>query len=132
MTDCPKIVQGTVRKSSTPGFLLKKSPIDLYTPIPERKIETRWSRKREPFLKGPIPVRVLQDLEGKALKLYLAARHREDLVGSSPVTLANQFLESWGICRSTKSDALRSLEAKGLIAVDRSPGRAVRVTVLRR
>ena len=132
MTDCPKIVQGTVRESSTPGSILKISPLDTYRGIPETKVETRWSRKPEPFLKGPIPVRILRDLDGKALKLYLAARHREDLSGGGPVTLTNQFLESWGISRSTKSDALRILESKGLVEVDRCPGRAVRVTVLGR
>ena len=146
MTDCPKSRQvlsenpaGTVRDSGTPGSILKKSPNKylLQTEnrgreaIPERKVETAWSRKPEPFLKGPIPVGALRILDGQALKVYLAVRHRADLAGGGAVVVTNSYLATWGVPRSTKSDALRTLEEKGLVVVDRSLGRAPRVTVLR-
>ena len=144
MTDCPKSRQvlsenpaGTVRDPSTPGPLLKKSTngylfnTSEVERIPERKVKTLWSRKSEPFLKGPISIGALQILDGQALKLYLAVRHKADLAGGGTVTITNPYLEAWGIPRSTKSDALRVLEDKGLVTIDRRPGRAVRVTVLR-
>ncbi len=133
MTKCPESGQGSVRYQGTPGPFLREYPIDnSIGRIPERRIATRWTRKREPFLKGPITWSIVEQLSGQALKVYLAIRHRADLAAGDTAVLTNDYLQACGVPRSTKSDALRILEDKGLVAVDRRRGRAVRVTVLRR
>ena len=75
---------------------------------------------------------IVQELPGQELKLYLAARHKADLAGGGAVKLTNAYLARFGIPRSTKSDVLRRLEAKGYISVGKGPGRACLVTVLKR
>ena len=48
-----------------------------------------------------------------------------------PVTLPNAFaLDPWGVDRHAKGRALRILERAGLIAVERSTGRAPRIVLL--
>ena len=113
----------------------KKYP---YTPIADEtligvEVKTLWSGKRaskERFLKGPIPLSILQRagcLPGKALAMYLAIRHRCDLQRSSETTVPTGYLESWGISKDTKKRALDALECEGLVAVERQTGRTTRV-----
>jgi hypothetical protein len=74
------------------------------------------------FLRGPIP---LADLEkasvagGKALALFLAVHHQSALRLSRTVKLPGSLLAGFGIGRTRAADALRRLEAVGLVAVER-------------
>lgn len=85
------------------------------------------------FLKGPIPLRDITTasrLGGSALALFLAVHHRCALTRRSTVTLPKQLLQEFGMSRDTKSRALRSLEAAGLILAQRDDGMSTRVTLV--
>ncbi len=89
----------------------------------------------ERFFYGALPhsiLRLVSSLPGKALATYLAIWDRCKLEGRGiPVTLPNAFaLDPWGVDRHAKGRALRTLERAGLITVERSLGRAPRITLL--
>ena len=92
--------------------------------------------KNERFFYGNVPhsiIGTVSPLPGKALATYLAIWDRCKLEGQGgvPVTLPNAFaLDPWGVDRHAKGRALRILERAGLIAVERSMGRAPRITLL--
>ena len=91
--------------------------------------------KNERFFYGNVPhsiIGIVSPLPGKALATYLAIWDRCKLEGHGvPVTLPNAFaLDPWGVDRHAKGRALRILERAGLIAVERSMGRAPRITLL--
>lgn len=107
-------------------------------PLPEGEVEveTRWSSRRATmggrFLKGPIAmadIAVAAKLPGRALAVYLAARHRADLTRCTAVTLPRSLLADLGVDKSAKARALRHLEEAGLVTVARTVGRSARVTV---
>ena len=102
-------------------------PVD--TPTVARLKRARANRKRGRFLKGPIPVPVLQELTDTPLKVYLLLRHRRDLVGATAVTVPTPELRAWHLTRQAYYRALDQLEAAGLIVVERRPGRPIRVTL---
>ena len=90
--------------------------------------------KDERFFYGNVPHSIIgsvSPLPGKALATYLAVWDRCKLEGHGvPVTLPNAFaLDPWGVNRHAKARALRSLEDAGLIHVQRSTGRAPRITL---
>ena len=98
-----------------------------YAPLPRCK--------NERFFYGNVPhsiIGIVSPLPGKALAIYLAVWDRCKLEGHGvPVTLPNAFaLDPWGVDRHAKGRALRILERAGLIAVERSMGRAPRILLL--
>jgi hypothetical protein len=103
--------------------------------IKETEVETNLVRKskirrRERFLKGPIPLKDIATaacLPGHALALFLAVHHQTALTGKPSVTLPARLLESLGISRGAKSRGLQLLEQAGLVSVARSKGRAARI-----
>jgi hypothetical protein len=107
--------------------------------ITEAEVETIWLqgqrlRRAARFLKGPVPLAVLQQAArrpGKSLALYLAIRHRADLRKSREVSLPTEYLATWGISKYSKLRAIASLERAGLVrVVDRGPGRSMRVALV--
>ena len=52
----------------------------------------------------------------------LAILHRRNITRSGEVTLPTGYLSEWGISRTAKARALKTLEAAKLINVKRSPG----------
>ena len=106
--------------------------------VPTNELPTGVSRrgqrkKQERFLKGPIPLSLLQraiTLPGAALPVYLMARHRADLTGSETVTLPNTYLRDWGISPDRCRRALNALTTENLICINRITGRSTRVTLL--
>ena len=105
--------------------------------IREREVPTsasRWARQRrpEPFLRGPIPVRLIGavlDLPGRPLPVLLAIWHRVAVPGSRGCHCRPT---SWRTSVSTgtvKARALAELERAGLIRVKRTPGRPVLVSL---
>ena len=89
----------------------------------------------ERFFFGDVPhslIRLVSALPGRSLATYLAIWDRSKLEMRNgkvvPVTLPNAFaLDPWGVDRHAKGRALRRLECAGLIAVERSLGRAPRL-----
>jgi hypothetical protein len=67
----------------------------------------------------------------KAL-VWVVLLHLARVTRSETVTLANGLLAKLGVSRMTKTRALAEFESAGLVAVERAPGRAPRVTILRR
>lgn len=93
-------------------------------------------RKSPRFIKGPLPLLWVQQaarLPGKALHVALELWHAIGFNndGSRTVILSSRRLADFGVSRDAKYDALRRLERAGLVAVERSPGRLPRVTLLK-
>ena len=87
----------------------------------------------EPFLKGPIPMAWLKaaaDLPGKAFQLGIAIWWLRPMSKSENFKLTQKALDYVGISRDATYDALKRLEARGLIRVQRSPGRRPIVGIL--
>jgi DNA-binding transcriptional ArsR family regulator len=86
-----------------------------------------------PFLKGPIPMAWLNEaakLPGKSINLGLAIKW---LAGMSKITafkLTRKALDQLDISRDAASDALKRLEERGLIRVQRAPGQRPTVEIL--
>jgi hypothetical protein len=92
----------------------------------------RRVKQQERFLKGPIPLRLLQQaaqLPGAALPTYIAARHRADLRRCETVSLSREYLQEWGVSPDSYRRALIVLSDAGLITVKTHIGRATRVTL---
>ena len=88
------------------------------------------TRRRERFLKGPIPFKDIAAaaiLPGKSLALFVAVHHQSALTGKPVVTLPATLLRELGISRSTKARCLMGLEQAGLVSVERLKGRAARI-----
>jgi hypothetical protein len=87
----------------------------------------------EPFLKGPIPMAWLKAaayLPGKAFQLGIAIWWLRPMSKSENFKLTQKALDYVGISRDASYDALKRLEARGLIRVQRSPGRRPIVGIL--
>jgi DNA-binding MarR family transcriptional regulator len=87
----------------------------------------------EPFLKGPIPMAWLKaaaELPGKAFQLGIAIWWLRPMSKSENFKLTQKALDYVGISRDATYDALKRLEARGLIRVQRSPGRRPIVGIL--
>jgi len=88
--------------------------------------------KRAGFIKGPLPLDWMQHaarLPGKTLQVALALWYLAGLQKSHTVKLASKPLETMGVSRDAKYDALARLVSAGLVAVDQKPGQAPIVTL---
>jgi hypothetical protein len=91
------------------------------------------SRRRRQYLRGPLDWQDLcavAKLPGKALAVWLLLHLRWPMV--TGVTLPNPRLAEMGVDCDAKARALRILEGAGFIRVERRPGCAARITILRR
>ena len=91
-------------------------------------------RRRERFLKGPIPMwwlEVASRLPGQALQVAITLWFKVGLTCSDTVTLSNEAVEPLGVSRQSKARALMLLEEAGLILCQRSTGSSPKVTVVR-
>jgi hypothetical protein len=89
--------------------------------------------RTDPFLKGPIPMSWLKlaaELPGKAFQLGIAIWWLRPMSKSENFKLTQKALDYVGISRDATYDALKRLEARGLIRVQRSPGRRPIVGIL--
>jgi len=114
-------------------YLNKYIGVIVKNPIPSDYLPPLLPGER--FFFGRVPHSIIKrvaSLAGTSLATYLAIWDRTKLDGTGkPVTLPNAFaLDPWGVNRHAKARALRSLEAVGLIHVQRSPGRAPRIMLL--
>lgn len=89
-------------------------------------------RKQAEFLKGPIPLPLLQKAaaqSGKALHVWLAIWHLAALTRCKSVKLSNKFCGKFAVSRDAKYDALNRLAEAGLIEVRQHPGKAPVITL---
>lgn len=86
------------------------------------------------FLRGPVPwawLAAAAALPGQALAVGLAVWHRRGCENSPTVKVSLRRLgQLLGVSEPVARRGLRALEAAGLVAADRRPGRAARVTLL--
>lgn len=103
--------------------------------IPERRVPLGLSRSSaQRYLKGPVPWPWLQRAmraPGKAVSVGIALWHLAGMKGSPRfgVTVGRLARET-GLAPRTCQRAIRSLEADGLIQVDRPPGRKMQVVII--
>lgn len=86
-----------------------------------------------PFLKGPIPMDWLSatsKLPGKAFNLGIAIWWLANMANTKTVKLTARALNYVGISRDATSDALKRMEVRGLIRVQRLPGQRPIVEIL--
>ena len=86
-----------------------------------------------PFLKGPIPMAWLSEaakLPGKSLNLGIAIWWLAGMAKTKTFKLTGKALKQLEVSRDAASDALKRLEARGLIRVQRSPGQRPTVEIL--
>lgn len=87
----------------------------------------------EPFLKGPIPMAWLKlaaELPGKALHLGIAIWWLYPMSKTRTFRLTRKALDYVGISRDAAYDALRRLEERRLVRVERLPGQRPKVQIL--
>lgn len=88
--------------------------------------------KGEPFLKGPILLPWIQksaELPGKALNVVLAIRWLSDMNYGQPIKISKKAMESFGFSNDACADALKRLEAAGIVDIERLPGQKPIVTL---
>jgi hypothetical protein len=100
-------------------------------PVPPPRRPPRH-RPGEKFLKGPIPWRWVEAaavLPGKALAVGLAVWREAGCAKARTVTVTLARLSRPGWSADTTRRAVQALERAGLVAVERLPGHALRVTL---
>ena len=96
----------------------------------KRKPPRTW---KGAFLRGPIPwawVRTAMALPGRALAVGLIFWREAGCRNAMTIRLTLARLTESGIHPSAGRRAVRTLEAAGLISINRQPGRALEVTIL--
>lgn len=97
---------------------------------PGKQVATKQSR---PFIKGPIGldwIGAAARLPGKSLHVALALQYLAGLQRTKTVKLNAKTLDTLGVARDAKYEALRRLEQAGLISTETQPGRTAVVTLL--
>jgi hypothetical protein len=103
--------------------------------VPRISTSKRKSGAKRPrrFLKGPIPWPWLvkaMTIRGRALAVALLIWMEVGCAGSRTIYFSIARAVTEGIPESTGRRAIRALEAVGLIAVRRKPGRGLEVTIM--
>ncbi len=86
------------------------------------------------FIKGPLPLDWIQAaarMPGRTLQVALVLWYLAGLKKSDTVRLSSEQMDTVGVSRDAKYDALQRLSAAGLVSVDQRPGRAPLVTLVR-
>lgn len=97
------------------------------------KRDSKRPRRIEPFLQVPHKALVTGSAvlrSSKQFLVWLYVFHRVWADKSNTVTVANKILNSWGVRRDQKTQALRLLEEAGLIRVQWREKRSPLVTLL--
>lgn len=97
-------------------------------PAPPKK-----PRRRERFIRGPIPAKWMERaacLPGKALHVATMVRYLDGFQGTGTVQLRPSVRDAYGVDRFASARALTRLEEAGLVSVARRRGAAPTVTIL--
>lgn len=97
-----------------------------------RHIPKKSDRRRNGFIKGPIPlgwITTAAGVKGKTLHVAMVLWFLAGLKRSRTVALSQSALRLFGVGRQASYRALLRLENAGLVSVDRHPGRNAIVTI---
>lgn len=89
-------------------------------------------KKPEPFIKGPIPLDWINraaGLPGKALNVALAIRWLSDMNNNRPIKITKIAMQEFCFSKDAATDAIKRLEADGLVSVARRPGQKSLITL---
>jgi hypothetical protein len=89
--------------------------------------------KKEPFLRGPIPMAWLEvalKLPGKTINVAIALWWRRGMAKGKPFKLTQTALKLVNVERDAANDGLTRLEQVGLIQVERKPGQRPIISIL--
>ncbi len=89
--------------------------------------------KKEPFLRGPIPLEwlaVAAKLPGKTLNVAIALWWRYGMAKGKSFKLTQTALRTMNVERDAANDGLTRLEQAGLIAVERKSGQRPTISIL--
>lgn len=89
--------------------------------------------RKEPFLRGPIPLNwlsVAAQLPGKTLNVAIALWWLQGMAQGKPVKLTQSALKAMNLERDAARAGLARLEKGGLIMVERKPGQRPTVVIL--
>ncbi len=98
-----------------------------------RNSARRPTRAHGLFLKGPIPwpwLSAAARLPGRALHVAMGIRLLAGMKRTSRIVLSVSWLAELGLSRHAAYRALKALEGRGLVSVDRHLGRKPLVTVI--
>jgi hypothetical protein len=83
-------------------------------------VPAKLKKRREQFALVPMSLwETLNDASGQTLRLVVYLIHMYWKDEYKPVKLANGMMAINGICRESKRQVLRDLEARGIVTVDR-------------
>jgi hypothetical protein len=102
------------------------------TPTVKKKTR-KMRRKAGEFLRGPIPwlwIKSAAKTKGSTLFVALAVRHFCDLMKRRTINIALVDLGCGVVSRHTVSRALKLLQSRGLIELNRRSGRLLAITIL--
>ena len=105
----------------------------IMNPILEQNIHLPRHRSNGHFLKGPIPLTLINRatrLPGKAWHVYAAIWYLAGMKCQRTVNLSNATLTKFNVTRVSKYRALKALEKEGLVTVVRTNGKNPQVTLL--
>ncbi|MBF0301239.1 MAG: hypothetical protein HQK51_21200 [Oligoflexia bacterium] len=100
--------------------------------INANKIVTNKKVATKKFLKGPVPLELLQKASkcpGKGLHVMIILLFLDGFDRGRELKLTKNLLSDFGISRSAADRAVTNLEKTGLILVERHKGRKKRITV---
>lgn len=95
---------------------------------------TKGAKSEDLFLKGPIPLSWIQrvtSLPGKTLHVALAIRWLSDMNPGARVKISKKAMKAFGFSADTCRDALKRLEAIGVIEVQSLPGQMSLITLIK-
>ena len=116
-----------------PGYddAIDAVPVD--TPAVQSLKAKRERRKRDRYVKGPIPWQVVTAANAahpRGLALYLAIIMQASLTRSQDVIVTSTLCNDLGIGREMKRRVLIALTEAGLVAIMQRPGKLTRVRLL--
>ena len=101
--------------------------------LPTLPIEDEHPRKKQRFIRGPIPADWIEQsarLPGKALQVALMVRYLDGFEQTGTVKLRPSVRNAYGMDRFSCTRGLDQLEAAGLISVRRKRGSSPVVTIV--
>jgi hypothetical protein len=95
----------------------------------EISMEAYRLKDKGALIPAPSLARCRSNQPDKALHVAIVIHHLSKMKKSSTISLSSKMLQEFGVLRNSTYRALRSMEAVGLVSVQRAPGRQAVVTI---